>query len=100
MSKHKHCLGCIHCITREVPGEFHCEDGLMWRDPPHKFRTCELYPEKYHSWMETFGQVSQNLLTDEDYSCFNDCYEGNEFSKSLDEMITLAQDILDRIDKK
>ena len=52
MDKCKHCTdGCIHLISREVPGTLHDNGFIRWRDPSHTIRECELYPEKYHSWM-------------------------------------------------
>lgn len=100
MCKCNHCIdGCVHLVTREVPGTLHDDGFMRWRDPSHTIRECELYPEKYHSWMEKFGQMPRSMLTEEDYSCFNECYEANDFHKGLDEMISLAQQIIDTIDK-
>ena len=45
--------------------------------------------------MEEFGQMSTNMLTEKEYSCFNECYEANEFQKSLDELLVVAQRFLD-----
>ena len=45
--------------------------------------------------MEEFGQVPRNMLTEKECSCFNECYEANEFQKSLDDMLGIAQRFLD-----
>ena len=45
--------------------------------------------------MEEFGQVPRNMLTEKDYSCFNECYEANEFQKTLDDILGVAQRFLD-----
>ena len=96
MDKCKHCTdGCIHLISREVPGTLHDNGFMRWRDPSHTIIECELYPEKYHSWMEEFGQVPRNMLTEKEYSCFNECYEANEFQKTLDDILGVAQRFLD-----
>ena len=101
MCNRKHCIrGCIHYIIREIPGTKHDCGLYCMVDPPKKVHDCELYPERYRSWMEEFGQIPQSMLTDEDYKVFDQCYEPNEFTAGLDKMINLAQDILDNIDKK
>lgn len=98
--KKRHCIdGCIHYVIREIPGTKHDDGMCVWVDPPKTVHTCELYPEKYYSWMEKFGQVPRNMLTPEDYSCFDECYVPNEGIRSLDKMIDLAQQIIDKIDK-
>ena len=98
MDKCRRCLdGCIHLRFREVPGAraLHDSGCIMWGMSSHIIRECELYPEKYHSWMEEFGQVPRNMLTEKECSCFNECYEANEFQKSLDDMFGIAQRFLD-----
>lgn len=97
-NKCNHCIdGCVHYITREVPGTRHEEHGMIWFDPGHRIHTCELHPEKYSDWMEKHGQVPRNMLTEKEYECFNDCYEANDFTKSLDDMINLASEILNTV---
>ena len=101
MCNRKHCShGCIHYKIREIPGTRHNYKYFSTIDPPVKVRECELYPERYRAWMEEFGQIPTKMLTDEDYKVFDQCYEPNEITASLDKMINLAKDILDNIDKK
>ena len=84
MDKCRCCLDrCIHLKFREVPGVLHDDGFIRWGDSSHIIRECELYPEKYHSWMEEFGQVPRSMLTEKECSCFNECYEANEFQKIL-----------------
>ena len=84
MDKYKHCTdGCIHLISREVPGTLHDNGFMRWRDPSHTIRECELYPEKYHSWMEEFGQVPRNMLTEKNTLVSMNAMKQMSFKKVL-----------------
>lgn len=97
-AKCKHCIyGCKHYKIREIPGTRHEENGIIWYDSPKSVHTCELYPDRYSDWMEHFGVMHPSLIVPEDYDIFKQCYEPDEFHKSLDNMIDLAQNILDNI---
>ena len=102
MDKCRRCLdGCIHLRFREVPGAraLHDSGCIMWGMSSHIIRECELYPEKYHSWMEEFGQVSAKMLTEDELSCFNECYEANEIQKCLDDILDISKLFLNTIEK-
>lgn len=92
--------GCIHYVTKQIPGTLHHDGVFIYRDPARTLHTCELYPERYSNWMEEFGQVPIKMLTDKDYEIFNQCYVPNKITASLDKCINLAQEILDKIDKE
>lgn len=109
MDKCRCCLdGCIHLKFREVPGEhariLHDSGFIMWGISNHIIRECELYPEKYHSWMEEFGQMSTNMLTEKEVSCFNECYEASEIQSKIqkcnDAILDISKLFLNTIENK
>jgi hypothetical protein len=95
------CLGCKNyrwketkVIRRDV---IQTPEGVItfpvFGDVPHH---CDVHPRYFKKWWK---ENSHKSRTDEDY-VEPRCYEPNEFNKSLDEMISLAQEILDGLDKK
>ena len=65
----------------------------VYKEIPHH---CDVHPRYFKKWWK---ENSHKCRTDEDY-VEPRCYEPNEFNKSLDKMISLAQEILDDFDKK
>lgn len=94
--------GCKHLVKRCIPGTLHEDKLFKWRDPDVEYTTCELCPEKYHRWMEYYGLMAPWMLNayNNPYECFNNCYEANEFTKSIHSMLDLMDNILNKTDKK
>ena len=95
----KSCLDCKnykHSETKVVGRELVC-DGMMsvpvYKDfPAH----CDEHPEYFEKWWKENG----NKTTKDDDYVEPVCYEPTEFTRQLDEMIDLMNDILDNIPKK
>ena len=95
----KSCLGCKnykHSETKVVGRELVC-DGMMsvpvYKDfPAH----CDEHPEYFKKWWKENANKTRN---DDDY-VEPICYEPTEFTRQIDEMINLMNDILDNIPKK
>lgn len=93
------CLGCKNYRWKEtkvVGRKLEC-DGMIsvpvYKEIPHH---CDVHPRYFKKWWK---ENSHKCRTDKDY-VEPRCYEPNEFNKSLDKMISLAQEILDGIDEK
>ena len=95
----KSCLDCKNYKWKEtkVVGRKITPDGMMsfpiYKEIPHH---CDVHPRYFKKWWK---ENSNKHRQDEDY-VEPKCYEATEFSKSLDEMIGLAKDILEKVKDK
>jgi hypothetical protein len=95
----KSCLECKNykwSETKVVGRKLEC-DGMIsvpvYKEIPHH---CDVHPRYFKKWWK---ENSSKRREDDDY-VEPRCYEPTELAKSLDEMIGLAQEILDDIKKK
>ena len=95
----KSCLDCKNykwSETKVVGRKWEC-DGMIsvpvYKEIPAH---CDVHPRYFKKWWKENGHKRRK---DDDY-VEPKCYEPTEFSKSLDDMIDLAQEILDNINKK
>lgn len=92
----KSCLSCKNYKPKEtkvVGREWTC-DGMMsvpvYKEIPHH---CDKHPRYFK---KRWNEVANKTTKDPDY-IEPKCYEPNEFTKELDKMIDLANDILNNI---
>lgn len=89
-----HCMGgCIHSKMREV---FNIEEDEFFKMKTfdHYEHYCDKNQKGFEQWWADNGQKK----SDDAYNM--DCYEPTELTKSLDNMIDLAQKIVDELEKK
>ncbi len=93
------CLDCKNyrpSETKVVGRKLVC-DGMIsvpvYGNVPHH---CDVHPRYFKKWWK---ENSYKCRTDEDY-VEPRCYEPTELNKSLDEMIDIAKEILEKIKKQ
>lgn len=98
----KNCMGgCIHAKTEEKKKkvEFKDENGKVWmvgweHDGYHHF--CDKNPKGYDKWHELHKNDSYDTYKTDAM----DCYEPNEYTKSLNNMKKLLEELLEISQKK
>ena len=101
----KICGNCMTCCVHEktksvyVRHEEKDENGNVWaitKNFDHYEHFCDIGSPEYDAWHKrnedkTYPQYSLDYCS---------CYEPTEYTKTLEEMKDLAQEIIDNIDKK
>ena len=93
--------GCKHCVTKEIYKrvEYTDDKGEVW-GVMNEFvgykHTCPKNQKAYDEWHErnkdnTYEQYKHDYLP---------CYEPTEVAESLNKMIEISENILDRLNKK
>ena len=91
----KHCMGgCKHYLTEDVYEIVDVGEGITINAFKGYKHDCNKNPEGYKKWWEDNAKKPSI----EAYEM--DCFEPNDITKSLMEINELAQQILDKLEKK
>lgn len=91
----KHCMGgCKHYLTEDVYERVDIGEGITINEFKGYKHGCHKNPEGYEKWREENAKKSLKEASE------MDCFEPNEITASLIKMNGLAQQILDKLEKK